>query len=156
MRAKNEQKYQGQIRQWLSESNIDFEERAEPACFIVNCGSAVVFLILDTDSGEEDAMVILWAPLVFGAEIDAELTEFLLRENARRRFGAFAIDEQGTIVMGHTLLISALTSESLLSALGNLALGGDEIDDWIISRYGGMHAADYYNWQASKSHETAN
>lgn len=140
---RKEQDYQDRLRQWLTEANIEFIEQDDPPFLTIMYGSAVVFLILDADR-EEDAMLLLWAPLVVGAEIVPELTEMLLRENARRRFGAFAIDERNIIVMGHTLLASSLTSDSLLAALGNLAIHGDEMDDMIISRFGGVHASEYY------------
>lgn len=140
---RKEHSYKEKLRRWLREANIAFLEQSDPPFLTVMFGSAVVFLILDEDR-EEDAMLLLWAPLVVGAEIAPELTEMLLRENARRRFGAFGIDEQNTIVMGHTLLASSLTADSLLAALGNLAIHGDEMDDMIISRFGGVHASDFY------------
>jgi hypothetical protein len=140
---KSEPNHWGLLKQWLAEANIEFVEQSDPPFLTVIFGSAVVFLILDADN-EEDAMVLLWAPLVVEAELAPELTEMLLRENARRRFGAFAIDEQNIIAMGHTLLASSLTSDSLLAALGNLAIHGDQMDDLIISRFGGMHASEYY------------
>lgn len=135
--------YWDMLRQWLTDANIDFLEQSDPPFLTVLFGSAVVFLIPDNDR-EEDAMLLLWAPLVVGAEIVSDLMEMLLRENARRRFGAFGIDDENTIVLGHTLLASSLTSDSLLAALGNLAIHGDEMDDLIISRFGGVLASDYY------------
>lgn len=94
--------------------------------------------------GKEQALVRCVAQLVKGVTMDGLLALQLLELNAHLRFGAFAYDPDGEIVLFlHSILGGAtLDPEELLATVRDVALIADEYDDRIIERYGGQTMRD--------------
>ena len=77
-----------------------------------------------------------------GAQLTPELTKFLLDENSKMRFGAFAIDAEGEVVFRHCIAGSTCDKEELETSVGAVAQTADEYDDQIVQRWGGQRALE--------------
>jgi hypothetical protein len=91
---------------------------------------------------DSDATIGIRAYVVRGAEPTAELMKFLLEKNHWMRFGAFGLDPEGDIFFEHTLPGSACSKESLRASMMAIMHTADEMDDEIVSRWGGKRAFD--------------
>jgi len=76
--------------------------------------------------------------------MDGSLAQQLLELNAHMRFGAFAYDPDGELVLYvHSILGGAtLDPEELVATVRDVALIADEYDDRIIAKYGGQTMKD--------------
>lgn len=94
--------------------------------------------------GHDRALVRCVAQLVRGVEMECALAQQLLQLNAHLRFGAFAYDPDGQLILFlHSILGGAtLDAEELLVTLRDVALIADEYDDRIIQKYGGQTMRD--------------
>lgn len=110
--------------------------------YVVKQGSTYVMINL-VAWGENRALVRCVAQLVKGVELSGDLAVDLLKLNAQLRFGAFAYDPVGRLVLFlHSILGGdTLDADELLATVTDVALIADEYDDKIIDRYGGktMH-----------------
>ncbi|MCC7479335.1 YbjN domain-containing protein [bacterium] len=88
--------------------------------------------------GKEDAIVRTRCYVVTGAELRAELLEWLLKQNYNVRFGAFGIDDENDIFFQHTIVGSTMEKEELRAMVMAVIWTSDESDDEITSRWGGM------------------
>jgi len=107
--------------------------------YTVKQGSSYV-LINIVPWGEDRALVRCFAQLVKGVHMTGALATQLLTLNAHLRFGAFAYEPEGQlIVFLHSILGGAtLDSEELLATVRDVALIADEYDDRIIAKFGGQ------------------
>jgi hypothetical protein len=92
--------------------------------------------------GAHDAAITVRSHVVFGATVDQELCTFLLHENTRRRFGAFALTGDGDVVFEHDLLGSTCVPVTLKTAVMSVLKTADDYDDQIKERWGGQRAVD--------------
>ena len=111
--------------------------------YTVKQGSAYV-LINIVGWGDDKAQVRCVAQLVRGVAVDGDLSLQLLELNAHLRFGAFAFEPEGQIVLFlHSILGGdTLDAEELLATVRDVALIGDEYDDKIARKYGGQTMKD--------------
>jgi hypothetical protein len=93
--------------------------------------------------GDDDAAIRTAADVVTGAELTADLMEYLMRENANLRFGAFGIDRDNDIVFVHSILGATCDKAELRSSVTTVAITADVYDDRIVSRWGGRRALDH-------------
>jgi glutaredoxin-related protein len=86
--------------------------------------------------------------LTVGSDITPELTEYLLRENLRMRFGAFQLGDQNEIFFAHNILggehLDLMELQTGILAVVTIA---DTYDEILTERFGGSRATD--------SHDTA-
>lgn len=94
--------------------------------------------------GEEfkDTAINARSRVVTGAILEPGLLNFLLRENAQMRFGAFSIDAKGDILFEHTIVGSTCDPEELEASVVAVLEAADEYDDRIVERWGGERALD--------------
>jgi hypothetical protein len=109
--------------------------------FIIRQGSAAVHLTLKPWH-EEDCIVQALSYVVVGAAVTAELSAFLLRENARTPFGAFGVLFVNTITFGHAIAGAHLDLNELRTTVRHVAFMADEYDDMIREIAGGYRAVD--------------
>lgn len=108
---------------------------------LVALGSAAAAItVLPWEGG--DAAITVRSHVVFGAKVDQELCCFLLHENARLHFGAFALTGQGDVIFEHDLLGSTCPREALKNAVLSVLKVADTYDDQIQERWGGQRAFD--------------
>jgi hypothetical protein len=117
--------------------------KVDERLYVVKQGSAYVMVNV-VPWGEDKAMVRCVSQLVKGVDMHEELAVQLLQLNAHLRFGAFAFDPVGNLVLfihsilgGHTL-----DPEELLTTLSDVALIADEYDDKLASKWGGQRMQD--------------
>ena len=112
--------------------------RLDAHLFIVKQGSTYVMINI-VPLGVHRAQVRCVAQLVKGVDMTHELAVELLGLNAKLRFGAFAFEANGQLLLFvHSLLGGdTLYAEELTTSLADVALIADEYDDKIIARYGG-------------------
>jgi len=89
---------------------------------------------------EQRCMVRCAAQLVKGCNVNGDLALELLRLNAQLRFGAFAYEPMGNLILFvHSILGGPnLDPEELITTVSDVALIADEYDDKIIDKYGGQ------------------
>jgi hypothetical protein len=84
--------------------------------------------------------------LTVGSDITLELTEYLLRENRRMRFGAFQLGDQNEIFFAHNILggehLDLMELQTGILAVVTIA---DTYDEILIERFGGSRATDIHN-----------
>jgi hypothetical protein len=111
--------------------------------YIIKQGSTFVMInVVPLDRGR--AQVRCVAQLVKGVRMSEALAVRLLTLNATLRFGAFAFEPRGDLVLFiHSLLGGpTLDPAELLTTLSDVALLADEYDDTIIAEHGGQTMKD--------------
>ena len=116
--------------------------KIDESLYAVKQGSTYV-LITVMPWGPDRALVRCVAQLVKGVRMDASLARQLLELNAHLRFGAFAYEPDGELVLFlHSILGGpTLDPEELVATVRDVAVIADEYDDRIAKKYGGhtMH-----------------
>ncbi len=117
--------------------------KIDEALYTVKQGSTYVMINV-VPWGHDRCLVRCVAQLVKGVTMEGDLAMQLLELNAHLRFGAFAYDPDGDLVLFlHSILGGpTLDSEELLVTLEDVALIADEYDDRIIKKYGGQTMKD--------------
>ena len=117
--------------------------KVDDRLYVIKQGSSYVMVNI-VPFGEDRALVRCSAQLVKGVDMEAPLAMELLRLNAQLRFGAFAFDQVGKLVLFiHTILGGpTLDAAELLATLTDVAIIADEYDDKIIGKYGGQTMHD--------------
>lgn len=113
--------------------------------YVIKQGSSYVMIsVIPTGEQREHAMVRLTAQVVAGVRPDPALFRQLLILNNKLRFGAFAYEPEGELILfSHALLGgSTLNPNELLAAVHDVALVADRYDDHIVARYGGRRMQD--------------
>ncbi|PZD71562.1 hypothetical protein C1752_06182 [Acaryochloris thomasi RCC1774] len=129
------------VRGWMDElfSQIPWEVLDEPGVGLF-MGSAWVEVRLYP--WNEDSVINIRSTVVSEAKLDATLQNFLLRENAELRFGAFSLNEAGDILFEHTIVGSTCDPQELEASVMAVLQAADDYDDQIVSRWGGKRALD--------------
>ncbi len=124
-----------------SKSIIPLEDNG----FWLRHGSTVVFVfVLPFSSDEQDRSIVnVWSRVTVGTPLSSELAVFLIKENARFRFGAFRYYEDqespsnSSVIFEYNLLGEAITKQFLFDAVVAVAGTSDSYDEQIASRFGG-------------------
>jgi hypothetical protein len=90
----------------------------------------------------EDSVINIRSTVVSGAKLDLALQNFLLRENAELRFGAFSLNAAGDILFEHTIVGSTCDPQELEASVMAVLQAADDYDDQIVSQWGGKRALD--------------
>lgn len=127
---------------WMKELfGVFVTVREELPLFSVAVGSAMTQIGVSA-WGDDDATITVRSYVVTGAEMNAELMKFLLRENDRMRFGAYGLDEDEDIFFEHTIVGSTCDKEELKASVVAVVMTADDADDKIIAKWGGQRAVD--------------
>jgi len=129
------------VSAWMDElfSRIPWEKLDVPG-FGFFMGSAWVEVKIHP--WNEDTVINVRSAVVTGATLTPELQNFLLRENAELGFGAFSIDQDGKILLEHTIVGSTCDPNELEASVMAVLETADEYDDEIVARWGGQRALD--------------
>jgi hypothetical protein len=77
--------------------------------------------------------------ITVGSQITPELTEYLLRENLRMRFGAFQLGDNNEIFFAHNILggeqLDVMELQTCILAVVTIA---DTYDDILTAKFGGV------------------
>jgi hypothetical protein len=102
-------------------------------------------LVWEVNPWETPELIIVRACscVTVGSRIDGELTEYLLRENLRMRFGSFQLGDQNEIFFAHNILggenLDLLELQTCILSVVTIA---DTYDDIITERFGGQRSTD--------------
>jgi hypothetical protein len=81
--------------------------------------------------------------ITVGTPITPELTEYLLRENLRMRFGAFQLGDDNEIFFAHNILGGEhLDLMELQTCILSVVTIADTYDDILTKKFGGRRATD--------------
>ena len=117
----------------------------ERGFYVVKQGSSVVMInVLASGANRDRALVRVAAQVVAGVRPEPQLLRQLLILNGKLRFGAFAYEPDGELILfSHALLGgSTLNANEVLAAVHDVALVADRYDDHIVARYGGRRMQD--------------
>ncbi len=132
----------GRVRTYVEDLFGDLAVYREDApAFAIAAGSAVahVFVLPWTNDA---AIVTTRAYVASGVRLDADLMRWLLARNAEALFGAFGIDEEGEIVLEHSVNGATCDKEDLRASVLGVVFSADRYDDEIVARWGGERALD--------------
>jgi hypothetical protein len=113
--------------------------------YVIKQGSSYVMIaVLRTGPTGDHILVRVTAQVVAGVRAEGALLRQLLILNGKLRFGAFAYEPHGELILfQHTLMGGAtLDANELLAAVHDVALVADRYDDHIVARYGGRRMQD--------------
>ena len=115
--------------------------RDDAPAFAVAAGSAVahVHVLPWTDEG---AIVTTRAFVVSGATLTEDLMRWMLARNAEALWGACGVDEDGEIVIDHSINGPTCDKEDLRASVLGVIFSADRYDDEIVARWGGERALD--------------
>lgn len=91
---------------------------------------------------DDDAVINTRSYVVTDIDLAPDLMRFLLEENAKMLFGAFGVDEAGSILFEHTIVGSTCDQKELEASVKAVLEISDEYDDRIVSQWGGKRALD--------------
>ena len=139
------------VMEYLSTSEL-FKATVQPVedrpKFELNYGStrvSVSVLSWEVNPWDEPEVAIVRACscVTVGSRIDAELTEYLLRQNLRMRFGAFQLGEEDQIFFSHNVLGGgSMDLVELQTCILSVVTIADIYDDMITEKFGGQRARD--------------
>ena len=113
--------------------------------YVIKQGSSYVMIaVLKTGPAGDHILVRVTAQVVAGVRAEGALLRQLLILNGKLRFGAFAYEPHGELILfQHTLMGgTTLDDNELLAAVHDVALVADRYDDHIVARYGGRRMQD--------------
>jgi len=113
--------------------------------YVIKQGSSYVMIsVAHTGENQDQALVRVTAQVVAGVKPEAALLRKLLILNGRLRFGAFAYEPDGDLILfSHSLLGGAtLNPNEVMAAVHDVALAADRYDDQIVAQYGGRRMQD--------------
>jgi len=117
--------------------------KVDERLYVIKQGSAYVMINI-VPLGDDRAVVRCVSQLAKGVKMHEELAVDLLTLNGQLRFGAFAYDPVGHLVLFiHSILGgTTLDKDELMATLSDVALIADEYDDKIVEKHGGSTMRD--------------
>ena len=113
--------------------------------FALQEGSTFVY-VRTFPIGAKQAGVEVFSYVVVDVTITEELMRYLLTHNLRLMFGGFglSVDDagKGAIVLTHTILGESMERKELYASVSAIARVADDLDDQIVTRFGGQTALD--------------
>jgi hypothetical protein len=113
--------------------------------YVIKQGSSYVMIsVVHSGEHRDQVLVRVTAQVVAGVKPDGTLFKRLLVLNGKLRFGAFAFEPEGNLVLfSHTLLGGAsLNPNEVMAAVHDVALAADRYDDAIVTHWGGRRMQD--------------
>ncbi len=130
------------IQPWLTENYPNTHTPPyELPLFVIPMGSATAMVEV-SPMGKDDALILVWAYVVTGADLRPDLLRYLLQKNYELQFGVFSIDEEGDIRVHASLIGSTCDKKELLTSLASVLETADMYDDEIVKTWGGKRALD--------------
>ena len=113
--------------------------------FVLQEGSTFVYVRV-FPIGEKKAGVEVFAYVVVDVDVTDQLMRYLLTYNLRLILGAFGLargeGDKGTVLLTHTILGDSMDREELYGSVSAIARVADDLDEKIITAFGGRTALD--------------
>lgn len=94
--------------------------------------------------GEKKSGVETFAYVVVDVEVTEQLMRYLLTYNLRLIMGGFGLargeGNKGTVLLTHTILGDSMDREELYGSVSAIARVADDLDDQIVTAFGGQTA----------------
>jgi hypothetical protein len=139
--AKEVTKTRDKVRKYLKSSFGDSFKEAN-GDFIGVHGSTAVMVVIRPWAAGNDVQVRVVAGIASGVDTKPDLMKYLLKENHDFVLGAFALEGDDSVVFMHTILGSNLDKSELDASVKAVATTGDQYDDIITGRWGGVKVRD--------------
>lgn len=135
-------------------SNIEFlETQNDNGTFLwtVRNNSAIVHIFINTDYGsEENPVAEIWSPCVVGARDDDKLYRFLI-EAPQSIYASWTVLPAGdgtvTIIVSCPRPLNTFDDRELSEAFFSIVNTADQLDDEIMTRFGGQRAQELHDWK---------
>lgn len=96
--------------------------------------------------GEKKSGVEVFSYVVVDVDVTEQLMRYLLTYNLRLILGAFGLARgeggKGTVLLTHTILGDSMDREELYGSVSAIARVADDLDDQIVTAFGGQTALD--------------
>ncbi|MEK6289545.1 MAG: YbjN domain-containing protein [Acidobacteriota bacterium] len=113
--------------------------------FVLQEGSTFVY-VRTLAIGEKKSGVEVFAYVVVDVEVTEQLMRYLLTYNLRLILGGFGLargeGDKGTVLLTHTILGDSMDREELYASVSAIARVADDLDDQIVTAFGGRTARD--------------
>lgn len=113
--------------------------------FVLQEGSTFVY-VRTFPIGEKKSGVEVFSYVVVDVEVTEQLMRYLLTYNLRLILGAFGLARgeggKGTVLLTHTILGDWMDREELYASVSAIARVADDVDDQIVTAFGGQTALD--------------
>ena len=113
--------------------------------FVLQEGSTFVY-VRTFPIGEKKSGVEVFSYVVVDVEVTEQLMRYLLTYNLRLILGAFGLARgdggKGTVLLTHTILGDSMDREELYGSVSAIARVADDLDDQIVTAFGGQTALD--------------
>jgi hypothetical protein len=111
--------------------------------FVLQEGSTFVYVRV-FPIGEKKSGVEIFAFVVVDVEVTEQLMRYLLTYNLRLIMGGFGLargeGSKGTVLLTHTILGDSMDREELYGSVSAIARVADDLDDQIVTAFGGQTA----------------
>jgi hypothetical protein len=123
----------------------DVNVKAMGDTFVLQEGSTFVY-VRTFPIGDKKSGVEIFSYVVVDVDVTEDLMRYLLTYNLRLMLGAFGLSlgqsGQGAVLLTHTILGDSMDREELYASVSAIARVADDLDDQIITAYGGKTALD--------------
>ena len=113
--------------------------------FVLQEGSTFVYVRV-FPIGDKKSGVEVFAYVVVDVDVTEQLMRYLLTYNLRLILGAFGLargeGDKGTVLLTHTILGDSMDREELYGSVSAIARVADDLDDQIVTSFGGKTALD--------------
>lgn len=113
--------------------------------FVLQEGSTFIY-VRTFPIGENKSGVEVFSYVVVDVEVTEQLMRYLLTYNLRLILGAFGLargeGSKGTVLLTHTILGDSMDREELYGSVTAIARVADDVDDQIVTAFGGQTALD--------------
>jgi hypothetical protein len=113
--------------------------------FVLQEGSTFVYA-RTFPIGSNKSGVEIFAYVVVDLDVTEDLMRYLLTYNLRLILGGFGLsvgeDGKGSVVLTHTILGDSMDREELYGSVSAIARVADDLDDQIVTAFGGKTALD--------------
>ncbi len=135
------EKTRGYLHTLFGEVNVNFLDDT----FVLQEGSTFVY-VRAFPIGEKKSGVEIFAYVVVDVDVTEQLMRYLLTYNLRLILGGFGLargeGEKGTVLLTHTILGDSMDREELYGSVSAIARVADDLDDQIVTAFGGRTALD--------------
>jgi len=113
--------------------------------FVLQEGSTFLY-VRTFPIGEKKAGVEIFSYVAVDVDVTEELMRYLLTYNLRLILGAFGLSvgegNKAAVLLTHTILGDSMDREELYGSVSAIARVADDLDDQIVSAFGGKTALD--------------
>jgi hypothetical protein len=139
------QKTYEKTRDYLQSLFGEVNVKAMDDTFVLQEGSTFVY-VRTFAVGDKKAGVEVFAYVVIDVEVTEQLMRYLLTYNLRLIMGGFGLacgeGNKGTVLLTHTILGDSMDREELYASVSAIARVADDLDDQIVTAFGGQTALD--------------